>query len=178
MPPQIPLAFQQGSYRNNEGIVIPIQQLMIFHNGDAVVARDTNVAKAILSDYLSKLDTELGYRNEGNIIKTLYINNMVVELSRDIDDLLPDVGKVSDILTKQIDRDQKPFMAKRLMFGFGDPIAGNLDSLEAIEAADFVIEVRAGESRERHRYFTSAPVETAEHIRILEMIEAGQVEKQ
>jgi hypothetical protein len=175
MPPQlIPvLTFQQGLFRDRTGDGIPIQQLLAFQNGDAVVASDTNAADTILDDYLEKLETGLGFRLKGTSMEKLYVNNMVVEFDKNIDDIIPGLSEVSHILTGETARAGRPFLTKRLMFGFGDPIAvGGLGSLEAIERADFTIEPRAGEPRGRHRYFSSAPVTTDTHARILEMIEA------
>ena len=104
-------------------------------------------------------------------MKRMHVNNMVVEFNSDIDNIIPTLSDLSNILTKEISGDGLPFVTKRLVFGFGDPVASALGSLEAIERADFLIEPRAGEPRERHRYFSSAPTRTQTHARILQMIE-------
>ncbi len=176
LPPNVPpqlvptMAFQQGQFQNEEG-VFPIQQLVIFPDGDAVIAANTDVADMILSDYLDKLDTGLGYRCRGKPQKRSYVNNTVVEFDGTIDEFMPELNKISNMLDERIPRTGKPFSLKRLTFGFGDIAAGGLASLDLIEGADFTIEPRAGEPRDRHRYFSSAPTTTANHIQILETIE-------
>jgi hypothetical protein len=171
LPQMVPvLTFQQGLFAGIDGGV-PIQQLMVFQNGDAVVASETNIADLILDDYLGKLETGLGFRFKGKPMKRMHVNNMVVEFNSDIDNIIPTLSELSNILTKEISGDGLPFVTKRLVFGFGDPVASALGSLEAIERADFLIEPRAGEPRERHRYFSSAPTRTQTHARILQMIE-------
>ena len=171
LPQTVPvLTFQQGLFAGIDGGV-PIQQLMVFQNGDAVVASETNIADLILDDYLGKLETGLGFRSKGKPMKRMHVNNTVVEFNSDIDNIIPTLSDLSNILTKEISGDGLPFVTKRLVFGFGDPVASALGSLEAIERADFLIEPRAGEPRERHRYFSSAPTRTQTHARILQMIE-------
>jgi hypothetical protein len=174
MPPQVMpvLTFQQGLFRGTD-VKIPIQQLLVFQNGDAVVASDTNAADIILDDYLDKLDSGLGFRYKGAPTKRIHVNNMVVEFNRDIDEIIPGLSEISRILTKEIPRDNQPFLTKRVMFGCGDPVVVGLSSFEAIERADFTIEPRAGEPRARHRYFSSAPTSTGSHTRILEIIESA-----
>ena len=67
-----------------------------------------------------------------------------------------------------------PFEIKRLAFGGGDvpnPQMQLQPTIEAIERSDFLMERRAGAPYEVNRYFCAAPIKTAEHIKVLELIE-------
>jgi len=75
------------------------------------------------------------------------------------------------ILREYIPR-ETGFPFKRLAYGgVTSSSSPTLSSIDEIENADFIIEPRAGEPLERHRYFSSAPTQTAIHTRIMEMIE-------
>jgi hypothetical protein len=165
------LGFQQGRFVNEDG-VFPIQQLVIFQNGDAVTAANTDIAEIILNDYINRLDEEFGYRYRDKYQKRYYVSNIIVELEHGIGEQIPVLCRIGELLTKEIPRENMPFDTKGLVFGYGDPIAAaNLSSMELFEKADFTIERRAGEPYERNRYFSSAPVRTSDHVRILELIE-------
>jgi len=67
-----------------------------------------------------------------------------------------------------------PFEIKRQAFGGGgvpNPQMQLQPTIEAIERSDFLMERRAGAPYEVNRYFCAAPIKTAEHIKVLELIE-------
>jgi len=176
IPPNAPpqafpiLTFQQGRFLNKDGM-FPVQQLIIYQNGDVVSAIDTEIAEVILDDYISTLDNNFGYRYANKPQKRYYLSTIVVEFERDIGRQIDGLRKIGEILTREIPREGRPFDTKRLLFGYGDAFNVVLSSPEVIERADFTIERRGGEPSERNRYFSSAPVRTRDHVRILELIE-------
>lgn len=178
IPPNIPIQappfflFQQGRFVNNDS-AFPVHQLAIFQNGDSVSAMDTDVAEMILDDYTAKLDANFGFRFANKPQKRYYLSSIVVELAHGIGKQIAGLRKIGEILTREIPREGMPFDTKALAFGWGDPAALTLSSPALLERADFTIERRAGEPYERNRYFSSAPVRTSEHVRILELIEAA-----
>ena len=178
IPPNAPpqafpiLTFQQGRFINNEG-TFPIHQLVIYQNGDLVSAANTEVAEVILDDYIVNLNTNYGYRYEGKPQKRYYLSTVVVEFEADIVEQVKVLRKIREILTHEIRRDEASFNIKNLVFGTGDPVVGVISSPEIIERSDFTIERRGGEPYERNRFFSSAPVRTPDHVRILELIETS-----
>ncbi len=54
-----------------------------------------------------------------------------------------------------------------LAFGSGDFAMAQVVTIEAIENADFIIERRASADYSENIYFSSAPVSTSEHLKIL-----------
>jgi uncharacterized protein YggT (Ycf19 family) len=90
----------------------------------------------------------------------------------DLDDKIELFRKIESLLDSAIPRPDRPFKAKRLAFGFGDPapLLSAL-SLEAIQNADFLLERRAGEPYAMNRYFSLAPMRTRDHVELMEKIE-------
>jgi hypothetical protein len=68
---------------------------------------------------------------------------------------------------------REPFKIKRLAFGSGDPAPPQSLDVDVAKTADFVLERRSGEPYSLNRYFTSAPMTTSAHIRLLEAIETA-----
>jgi hypothetical protein len=89
IPPNAPpqtfpiLAFQQGRFVNQDGM-FPIQSLIIFENGDAVSAANTDIAEMIIDDYIEKLETHLGYRYKGKPQNRYFSSSIVVDFEHSI----------------------------------------------------------------------------------------------
>jgi len=49
-------------------------------------------------------------------------------------------------------------------------------NIDQIERSDFLLERRAGASYQQNRYYSGAPMKTADHIRLLEIIERELLE--
>jgi len=166
-----PLVFQQGKFIKDEGDEYPISQLTVFGDGDAITARSTEISDFILDDFLRKLDEGLGYRFEKSSQMRLYVSNVAVEFGAGLEEYIQALHMIEDILNNEIPRDDVPFKTKRLAFGYGDATQPALPSLDEFKNADFLIERRAGEPYSKNRYFSSAPLRTADHVRVLEQIE-------
>jgi hypothetical protein len=66
-----------------------------------------------------------------------------------------------------------------LAFGSGDVINPQMQlqpNIDQIERSDFLLERRAGASYQQNRYYSGAPMKTADHIRLLEIIERELLE--
>lgn len=151
--------------------VYPINQIAVVQNGDIVTASSTEVADLILDDFVSKLDSGLGYKIGVSKHKKMYVSNMVVQFDHPIE--RPDslISRIGNLLNQKITRPDKPFNIKRLAFGSGDFTIQQALTIEAIENADFIIERRATADYSENIYFCSAPVTTGEHLKILTQIE-------
>jgi hypothetical protein len=147
-----------------------IGQLAMKEDGDIVLTITTEQAALVLADLVELLDENLGYRlAEANKIFS-YVSNLVVEF--DLDIMTSGAEKFSGISDAiNTFRTGMPVSTiKRLVFGHG-PIAETNDPLIAVESADFLIERRTGSPYEANRFFSSAPLQTIEHLELLERIE-------
>jgi hypothetical protein len=147
-----------------------IAQLAMKEDGDIVGTITTEQAALVLADLVKLLDENLGYRlAEANKIFS-YVSNLVVEFDLDI---MTGGGEKFSRIADAINtfRTGMPVSnLKRLVFGHG-PITETNDPLIAVESADFLIERRTGIPYEANRYFSSAPLQTIEHLALLERIE-------
>jgi hypothetical protein len=168
MFPQI-LFFVGGKFSGN-GESFAINQIMMKEDGDVVVATTTEQASHVLNDLVKLLDDNLGFRLRIAHGGIRYLSNVVVEFDKGFENSIISLSRMASAINEM--RVGMPaFNIKRLSFG-RDGIAETNDLLVSIENADFLIERRAGTAYEANRYFCSAPLPTADHLRLLEQIEA------
>ncbi len=180
--PEIPVGvppFAIRSYVFQSGIMIdesgrwPIIQLSIVPNGDMVTAATTDIAVKVLDDFGAKLDSSFGFRFATAPQRRLYQSLIVVQFEKGIEEQIKALSKIEDILNHTINRPTMPFKIKRLAFGSGDvqQFFAVPASLEAIENSDFIIERRSSVAYSENRYFCGAPLQTLDHVKVLETIE-------
>jgi hypothetical protein len=176
-PPPTPVVDPVFSFQSGELILgdrkLAITSITLAVGGTVVAARDTDEADIILDDVVTKLDTELGYRIKDNVKRRDYQSNIVVQFDPSLEDQISALLRAEHVINQEIPRPNAPFKTKRLAFGFGDPLRPMMRpfSLDDIFNSDFVIERRAGEPYEDNRYLCAAPLRTAEHARVLEVVE-------
>ena len=168
MPPPVML-FAGGKFsRDSESFAI--HQLAMKEDGDIVLATTTEQADQVIEDLVRLLDDNFDYRFGSSDNKVSHLNNMVVEFDKGIEEYINILTKIANAINEY--RIGMPsFNIKRLAFGQGGITEPN-DLLIAVETADFLIERRSGTGYEANRYFCSAPLPTAEHLRLIERIEA------
>ena len=177
--PQFPANFPPALMQNivfQSGVLIventklPLHQLAMLPNGDMVTAQSTDVADAALDDITKRLDADLGYRYSTVTKKErFYQSEIVVQFDDAIDQRISGLRKIEDILSREIKLPGFLPSLKRLGFGQGDVTQGI--TFELVGKSDFLIERRSGSAYSENRYATSAPLPTAEHIRVLEVLE-------
>jgi hypothetical protein len=177
-PPPAPVVDPVFSFQSGELILgdrkLAITSITLAVGGTIVAARDTDEADIILDDLVTKLDTELGYRIRDNVKRRDYQSNIVVQFDPSLEDQISALLRAEHVINQEIPRPNAPFKTKRLAFGFGDPLRPMMMrpfSFDDIFNSDFVIERRAGEPYEDNRYLCAAPLRTAEHARVLELVE-------
>jgi hypothetical protein len=177
--PQFPVNFPPALMQNvlfQSGMLItensrsPIIQLAMVPNGDMVTAQTTDVADKILDDLIQRLDADLGYRYSSATKKErFYQSDIVVQFDSSVDDRIEGIKKIEEILSREIKLPGFFPSLKRLGFGQGDVTQGV--SFELVGKSDFLIERRSGADYSQNRYACSAPLTTAEHVRVLEVLE-------
>ncbi|MGC2222483.1 MAG: hypothetical protein WA624_08990 [Methylocella sp.] len=170
-PSLIPAYVFQSGVLETEKEKIPISQLIIVRDGGSIMANTTDAADKVLDDYISRLDTTLGFRFASVKMLRTYYSNVVVQFDSGIEEKISAIGKIEAILNRTMTRRDSPFKIKRLAFGYGDPIQPTSTAIENFDSADFVIERRATELYSENRYFCGGPTRTDDLIEILELIE-------
>jgi hypothetical protein len=174
IPPNIaPFALQNLIFQSGELVSgdnkWPIVQLVIGPNSEIITATTTEMADVILDDYMARLDSAFGFRFAAASKERIYQSNVVVEFDGAFGEKLETFKKIEAILNRATARTQQ-FKLKRLAFGYGD-IQSQINSVEDLAQCDFVIDHRNGEDYSRNRYFSSAPLPTDAHVKVLEEIE-------
>jgi hypothetical protein len=150
----------------------PVMQLAVIPNGDIITSTTTDIGAMIIRDFIQNLDEGLGYRFSKAPYHFNYISNLITEFDKPLEQLNNTFSVIERLLGDAIDRPSGPFKLKRLAFGFGNPRPPSIINLEAFDNADFIIERRADVPYSQNRYFCSAPLQTGDHIRVLEQIES------
>jgi len=169
---QPPFLLQDGQLKIGEEL-LAVMQIAIYPNGDVITAQNTDVAEVLLKDYTTQLDVELGFKF-GAAKKTLsYLSNIVVQFDEAIDGPLSILGELDTIIGDAIQTQEGPIKFKRLAFGRGDPIPGQVFpmTLDMLDKVDFLIERRTNEPYSENKFFCSAPLSSSEHVKVLEQIE-------
>jgi len=165
----VPVMQFQSGVAMIDGERIPIQTLIIFRDGHAVVAADTDLATAVLDDFLKNLDEGLGYRFHEVEARRVFSSALVVEF----DPKFVERAAIFDVIqTAAKEATYQPSMRyhlKRISFGTG------AEQEEALTtqflSPDFSIDRRAGVPLEKNIFFSIAPLTTKAHAAYLERIE-------
>jgi hypothetical protein len=169
------LQFQSGEFVSEEG-KIPIMQLLIFREGDAIIAQDTELADAIMTDYQAQLDKGLGFRFSEARPARLYASFLVADFDSAFVEKTATFLAVEKVIGAAIRGGNHPYKLKRLSFGPDATTEGPmLTTLDQLVPEDFTIERRAGEPFAKNRFFCRAPLTRKEHERALEMVERAVI---
>jgi hypothetical protein len=165
------LQFQAGEMvHKNERIVI--QQLIIFPDGDAVVAQDTDLADRALETILVSLDEKFEFRYGGAKLERLYSSALAVELDEKFVERTSAFSLMRTAANDAAGRSAAQYRLKRIAFGeSADPDLSPIQLVGQFAASDFSLERRVAVPFERNLFFSSAPLRTQDHIAYLERVE-------
>ena len=168
------IVFQGGTFTVEQERIAVIGMALVT-NGDIVHAPTTEIADKVLDDLITKLEQIFGFRYSNSKQERIYQSNITVEFKGGLQEKIEGIKKLQSIINREISRPSLPFEIKRLAFGGGDVPNPQLlqlqPTIEALEHSDFLLERRAGAPYEANRYFSVAPIKTADHIKLLELIE-------
>lgn len=167
----IGLAFQNGEFEIG-GKRVAIAQLQLFMNGLAVGAQSTEFSDAVLEHAIDLLDSRFGFRFRESEGQRGHICNMVVQFDHPIEDAIPQLKTLQDILFKasQPDDDDKATLVMKSL-KFGSQNRNAMNNLLQANLFDFSIERRVGTPFSSNRYFCTAPLESDHFLRVLGEIE-------
>ena len=170
--PGVPLSprmgFAGGKF-NKADEPFGILALVMEQNGDIVQAITTDQADLVLDDLARLLDERFGFRVRSSTRRRAYTSNLVVEFDAAIDKSLDKISRIGTSINRMTEG-VKQVALTRLAFG-ETRTTPPVDQVSMVEAADFLIERRVSQPMAENRYYCSAPLKTADHIRLLEEIE-------
>jgi hypothetical protein len=162
------LVFGMGHFQFG-GQPLVVTDFAIYTDGLAAVAERSEWAEAFLDDVISWVKTELGFREISSGIRKLYSSSVVVDFESSPSSLVRQFKQIAEFIsvrTVTVASDRKQMNFARLDFEID---IRTLAGQAAI--SKFVLERRAGVGFEQERYFSSAPMTTADHLQTLEEIE-------
>jgi len=154
----------QIQLNGTKGVIV---QLGIFSDGISADAQDSEIAEKFLIDIIRYLQSDFSFRPFATEPRWFFHNQMVVEFKNSPAGLIASFGKISDAISKYLDRNYKthvPMSFFRLDLQVDKNIVPE-------PAPKFILERRVGIAFEKERYYSSAPLRTVDHIALLEEIE-------
>jgi hypothetical protein len=163
------LVFGMGHFQY-DGQPLIVTDFAIYTDGLAAVAQRSEWAEAFLDDVTSWVRTEFGFREISSPTRKLYSNSVVVDFENSPSRLVRQFKQIADFIsdrTVTLTSDRKQMNFARLDFEIDKMTLGG----GQVATSKFTLERRAGVGFEQERYFSSAPMTTADHIETLEQIE-------
>lgn len=158
--------YEEGRFETPDG---PLQaDLSIYHNGLVATTRhSTEAADTFLEDllYWAAEDHRLAY-SPGVVKRRTYLSTVEVECNRRLASICDKLGAFAQGIQAVESSAGQP-----LRFELGGFVLRH-DPIEASSPLAFTFERREGKPFSEHRYHSSAPVSTSEHIELLSKLEA------
>jgi len=159
------VAFLRGQFKNRWFI----EKFQLFNHGITAEAKvATDELDEFLDDATSWARQQLGFsEREFDFGARLYLSQIEVEIDLPFDAAFArfeEFGAHLAALAKSYGRDGVP------NFGVSDfrLAAGAGELVSDVAGADFIFARKAGTTKEANRYFSSAPVKTADHLKLLD----------
>lgn len=162
------LVFGMGHFQYN-GQPFVVTDFAVYTDGLAAVTQRSEWAEAFLDDVISWVKIEFGFREISSGIQQLYSSSVIVDFENSPSRLVRQFRQIADFISDRtitIARDRKQMNFSRLDFEIDKRTLTGQAAL-----SKFILERRAGVGFEQERYFSSAPMTTADHIQTLEEIE-------
>jgi hypothetical protein len=162
------LKFAGGHFRfNNE--LMNVGEFIVFNDGIVAQATTTEGAAAFLDDIYNFLRAEFHFREIVSEVKTINLSSVVVEFEISISVALNKYKRIFDLVSGQLnlaEKTQYPAELTRMDFVL------NMDpEFRPQNPPRLMIEKRANTPFKQHRYFSSGPLTTKQHLAVLEKIE-------
>jgi hypothetical protein len=162
------LKFSDGHLRLN-GELTNVIEFFIFSDGIVASATTTEGAEAFLNDIYHFLRTEFDFREIISAVKKINLSTVVVEFETSLSVAQKGYNRISNLISEQLniaEKTQYPAELARMDFVLNkDP------EFRPQNPPRFMIETRANAPFAQHRYYSSAPLTTRQHLTVLEKIE-------
>lgn len=151
-----------------DGNIAVIKELAVYSDGLIVDSFDTAVADFVLDDLLSWATATFNLQERKSPVHRTYTSAVVIDFEKLIEPALGNLAKVCGLLSESLHRSygwNYEYNLNRLSFSV-DPLA-----IPHLRATQFFIERRLQVPYSENRYYSLAPLQTEEHLRLLETIE-------
>lgn len=152
---------------------LPIARLEFAPDFGTVVVNTptTEDGDVVLNDVIQLLEESCGFRTIATSSTRYYGSNVIVQFDKGIEEYLKVITELQNLIGEPMKRALGlRFDAKFQSIAFAfDP--AEVPASKSQFTANFTIERRVGHLFSENRYFSSAPIQTAEHFRVLEQIE-------
>lgn len=162
------LPFGMGQFEV-KGTRFIVTDFAVYNDGIAAVAERTEWAEAFLEDVSSWVKQEFGFREASSGIRKLYGSTIIVDFETSLSRLLRGYQRISELITLRtvtIMSGQKPMQFSRLDFE-----VDKTTLVGQVAVPKFALERRAGVNFTQERYYSTAPMHTADHLEVLQEIE-------
>lgn len=153
--------FRSGTFSKPDGTEIVVD-LISYRDGVIADTRSsTEDSDRFLADLLGWTSSEFGLRPIAEIkVRKIYISEMFVTCDRPLERLNPKMRKFADAIAQYLpERGSPRFELSHIQFSVNPPTTPN-------QPASFRFEL--AEPRAEGRYYTFAPLTSADHIKLLE----------
>lgn len=163
--------FASGQF-SFESSIFRITEFSIFRDGLVILATKTDGSEAFLEDVIAYMQKEFSFRDFETKPRRYFLSQIVVEFDRSPERLLKSLEKLTAIISEPLEQIfgmKIPMKFGRLDFDF-DKMTKPNPSPGVVHR--FILERRAGIPFEKERFYSAAPMRTAEHEKVLEEIES------
>jgi len=163
------LAFKLGTFTNSKAVSVGVS-FNIYNNGvSAETSSSTDDCTEFLLDVRSRLKSEFGLVIPDEEVKTAYVSQLMVESDASLSALNPQIPKFIRLIESRVKRvDGTPSR-----FDVGAFNLWTEDVNQLMAPAMFRFERKHGTPFSSNDYFSQAPLQTQEHIDVLDAL--GQI---
>lgn len=159
--------FANGVLERN-GQTIAVSSLGVYSDGILVVCRKTDDADLVVDDFISWLRGIIPLREPTTEVTRRHTSHVVVTFDAPIECFIERFNAISHIYQEALEMDQHVKIRARLQrISFS---ADPLDGL-SLQQTSFSLEPRSGVPFTENRYFSTAPMASAAHLRLLSNID-------
>jgi hypothetical protein len=162
------LPFGMGSFEV-DGQRFAVSDFIVFNDGLVAASEKTEWAEKFLEDVVQWVTKEFGFRTPSSGIRKLFNSSIVVDFETQLSQLFVDYEKIAKLISTHsvmIMPERKPMHFSRMDF--------EVDKTELegqLALPKFILERRGGVKFSQERFFSAAPMHTADHVKVLTEIE-------
>jgi hypothetical protein len=161
--------FESGEF-HFEGRSVIIMEFGVYSDGLVVVSHTTERGEAFLDDVIKWMRKDYGFREFETEPRRYFQSQVVVEFDRPFGKLISALTDVINVISEPLE----PIYRTKDKVGFCrlDLEYDKATSGISVAVTRFILERRANIPYEKERYYSAAPMRSADHLRTLEKIES------
>jgi hypothetical protein len=162
------LQFGMGSLEDN-GQRFVVTDFIVYNDGIVAICEKTDWAETFLENVVQWVIAEFGFRTPSSGIRKLYSSTVVVDFETNLSQLFVSYERIAELISSRaviIMPERKPMHFSRMDFE-----ADKTELQGQVALPKFILERRGGVKFSQERFFSIAPMHTADHIEVLTEIE-------